>query len=366
MQFVYYGCLSAGSTSLHRMRAIVRLGHTVLPVDSGEPRTGFRRRTLTQLNRVIQNLYARDMVSIGMVDPSSVNERILALTRDRRPQVVWLDKALDVRPDTLSAIRRDHPAAAIVGYSPDDMAQRFNRSFYFSATTHLYDAYFTTKSYGVSDLRSMGCPRVFFVGNGYDPDSHRPVELTEQERHAYGAPVAFIGSYEQERAQSLTRLGQAGIPVRIWGDGWGRLRGRAKGLQIEGRAVYEEEYAKVVSATKINLCFLRKANRDRQTTRSVELAACGGFMLAERTDEHADLFAEGREASFFGDDNELIDQCRHYLTHDEDRLRVARAGLARCISSGYSNDARMRDMLRHIAALPIRAGSSATGNRHVA
>ncbi len=110
----------------------------------------------------------------------------------------------------------------------------------------------------------------------------------------------------------------------------------------------------MVSATKINLCFLRKANRDKQTTRSIELPACGGFMMAERTTEHRDLFVEGREAAFFGDDRELIALCRYYLVHDDERERIAQAGLARCVSSGYSNDARMRGMLEQVARLPSR------------
>jgi hypothetical protein len=177
-----------------------------------------------------------------MFDTSHANARIRALARQHHTQLVWLDKALHIRPGTLSAIRRGNPHVLIVGYSPDDMAQRVNTSRHFGATIHLYDAYFTTKSYGVSELQSMGCPRAFFVGNAYDPESHRPIDLTDRERQTYGAAVAFIGTYEQQRATSVVRLCQAGIPVRVWGDGWGRLRGYVRDLRIEGRGVYGREY----------------------------------------------------------------------------------------------------------------------------
>ena len=112
----------------------------------------------------------------------------------------------------------------------------------------------------------------------------------------------------------------------------------------------ERHYASAISAFRINLCFLRKANRDRVTTRSVEIPACGGFMLAERTEEHLALFEEDVEAAYFSNDDELLDKARWYLAHEGARARVAEAGRRRCWSGSYTYERRLEEVLAHVGA----------------
>lgn len=80
----------------------------------------------------------------------------------------------------------------------------------------------------------------------------------------------------------------------------------------------------------------------------MEIPGCGGFMMAERTKEHQSLFEEDKEAVFFSSNEELLDKCRYYLLHEEERARIAAAGHQRCISSGYSNEVGIRNMLEMV------------------
>jgi len=104
-------------------------------------------------------------------------------------------------------------------------------------------------------------------------------------------------------------------------------------------------YTKGIAATRINLGFLRKENRDLQTDRSIEIPASGGFMLAEYSDEHARLFDDGKEAAFYSNPDEMVAKARYFLEHDAERAAIAAAGRARCLTDGYSHDERMRFML---------------------
>ena len=67
----------------------------------------------------------------------------------------------------------------------------------------MYDAFFTTKTYNVEELRALGCRQPLLIGNSYDPATHRPVAVSPAERDAYGGEVGFIGAWEAERAETL-------------------------------------------------------------------------------------------------------------------------------------------------------------------
>ena len=232
------------------------------------------------------------------------------------------------------------------------MANPVNQSVNFLRGLGLYDYYATTKTYGVEELRQMGVPQPLFSGNAYDPHTHHPIDLTPQEEQKFGCDVGFVGFFEADRANHIAFLAANGVPVRVCGESWLPFAATGKLLMPPQPAVYASDYTKALCGAKINLCFLRKMNRDRQTQRSVEIPACGAFMLAERTDEHLGLFEEGREAEYFASPQELLEKVKYYLAHSRERQQIAAAGRQRCLDSGYSYNDRLREILQHIFPAP--------------
>lgn len=351
LDILFVGPLRPGSTTLHRMTALQELGHRVQGVDTWHAPPP--RHPLALMDRLVARAYRQGSpLRPRYRDWADANQAMLAACRSSAWDLVWLDKGLTIEPATLAEVKRRDGRTRVVGYSPDDMLARHNHSRQFLDGLAWYDAFFTTKSYNVAELKALGCPAVFFVDNAYDPGTHRPVALTPSERQALGGEVGFIGSYEQERAASMRVLARDGIPIRVYGGNWTRRgRKRVPELAIEGRTMIANDYAKVICAFDINLHFLRKVNRDQQTTRSIEIPACGKLMLAERTPEHLALFEDGVEAVFFDSDDELLDKTRYYLKHPALADQIGQAGRARCLRCGYSNHQRVRQMLKIVSQL---------------
>ena len=350
MKILYVGPLRSGTTSAQRLRALRELGHEIKGVETeSRPQSA---SLLRNYDRILAKLFRMGLGTVSPPDRLQVTRAILEAAMDSAWDVLWLDKALMVGLATLQQFHSLCPAAVITGYSPDDMGSRHNQSRQFLQALPHYDVYFTTKSFGVAELGALGCPRAEFVGNAYDVHVHRPLEVTKAERTLLGAPVGFIGTGELERAKSCAFLAEQGIPVKVWGDRWDEFQRRTRGkFTVGGRSRYGDDYVKTICAFDINLCFLRKINRDFQTQRSVEIPACGAFILAERTQEHLALFEEGKEAEFFSSNEELLRKVRYYLEHPLERRAVADAGRKRCLSSGYSYHERLKAMLARVETI---------------
>jgi spore maturation protein CgeB len=339
-RILFVGPLVEGSTSLQRCQTFRRMGHEVLAVDELPP--PWSRVALTLPYRAFHRLG-------GPHDLAGVNRQLRAVDAGFTPHLVWIEKGLTIEAATLRALRERWPQTVMLNYSGDDMFNPRNQSRQWRSCLRLYDLHVTTKNHNLPELRDAGARDVFHVDKAFDPLVHRPMPVTREVRARFGGDIGFIGWPEAERAASMLHLARHGIPVRVWGP-WERLRLSHPNLRIEGRPLWSDDYASALSAFRINLCFLRKGNRDRHTTRSVEIPACGGFMLAERTEEHLALFEEDVEAVYFSSDDELLDKVRWYLAHEADRARIAAAGQRRCWSGGYTYERRLEQVLAHLAS----------------
>lgn len=344
LRILYVGTLNEGGTCVQRMRTLIRLGHEVTPIDKVPGALAARRLTFPW--RVRNRLF-------GARDESQANERMLRLPGALSPDILWIDKGLTIRPETLLALRARWPEMLTLSYAGDDMFNPRNQSPQWRGCLPLHDLHVTTKSFNVQELLAAGARDVVFTGKGFSPEVHRPLPVSDADRIRFGGTVGFIGWPERERERSMRHLARHGIDVRVWGP-WPKWKS-ALNLRVEGEPLWSDDYARAIAAFDINLCFLRKVNRDRHTTRSVEIPACGGFMLGERTEEHEALFAEGIEADYFGSDEEMLAKVKLHLAHPEERRRMAAAALARCHRDGYSNAARLTTILEYCRSRRARA-----------
>jgi hypothetical protein len=207
--------------------------------------------------------------------------------------------------------------------------------------------HFVQRGCNVAELMNHGAKHVEMCYRSFDPTFHRKLNLDEYHYNKYRTKVGFIGSYEEERADSIAYLIDHGIELNIIGDGWEKSKHWHKIKPFyKGKAVYGDEYIKTINGMDVALHFLRKANRDQQDSRTFEILACGTFMLAERTNVQLEFFDEGVDAEYFGSNEELLQKLNFYLTHPKEREQIALAGFNKINTNRHNHQSRLEDILK--------------------
>ena len=340
---------SGFNTCIQRINAFKKLGAEVEVIDTTNSTGGvsFTNKYISK----IRNVLFRLGVPIDVFTDKTTLKLILNNKKLNECNFLWLDKILDLDGADLKVIKNHKKNGIIVGFSPDDMNGRHNQTQQFLRALPNYDLYVTTKSYNTSELKDRGVKNVYYMENGYCSDEFYQVQTSCDDELLFGGDIGFIGTYEKERADSMMYLVNNGLKVRIWGAGWEKFKSKHPNLRIENNILTHKNFSIACNAFKINLGFLRKSNRDLQTTRSIEIPGAGGFMLAERTVEHMRLFNEGEEAEFFDSNEELLHKCKYYLKNDNKRKFIAKNGQKKCIDLKYNYEGRLEKLLEYIGWL---------------
>ncbi len=337
---LFVGDMDQRGRSYQRYKMFTRLVNSVYKINSVRAKNNYEAKA---------NIIDRILWKIGLpIDNTGCNNKILDAVSRFSFDMIWIEKGNTIWPNTIKKLRQLN--VPIISFSEDDMYSRHNRSLFYTYGLKYYDLAVTTKSYNVSELKELGARNTYFVNNTYFSDYHKVPTYHEDEFSKYNNDVVFVGTYENDRAEILEFLIDKGIDVKIWGNGWNRFKYKD---HIMGSGIYGNEYIKTICGAKIALCFLRKKNRDRQTTRSVEIPACKGFMLAERTDEHLSLFDEGKEAEYFSTRDELVKKIEYYLNNHIRREEIRELGYIRA-TNNYNADVIFMRLLDNINDLYIR------------
>lgn len=335
-RITYVGDLWHGGTCRERMLALEELGHEIVPVDV--------RPYYMRANPVVRVLAGRARWGPVL---AALNRDLCASAQAHRTDWLWVDKGVWVYPETLTVFR-EAGNRLLVHYTPDP-AILFHRSRHFMRGLPLYDVVVTNKRYELELYRKHGARHVIWSCTAFSHGIFRPVELSPEDHARYDCNVVFVGHCEPHYVKRIESAARAVEGVAVWGR-WERVLPANPWLRSvwRGSGVWHEEYLKTLKCAKIGLGLLTRLAPDMATTRSMEIPAAGTFMLAERTDEHLALFEEDVEAAYFDSDEEMADKLRFYLAHDEARQRIAAAGHRRCMTSGYSYQDRIRQLVEQL------------------
>lgn len=244
----------------------------------------------------------------------------------------------------IDAIRR--LGTAVVNYSCDDPWNRKLGSKWHFDSLPAYDLVFTTRRANIEDLRRLGCADVRYLPFGYDREVFNSPARADD---GVEPDVLFVGTGDRDRAEFMSEFAESGLRLALVGGYWDRvphLKRFALGVKSP------REICALTAAAKVNLCLVRRANRDGHVMRSFEIPAIGGCMLAEDTAEHRDIFgADGDCVHYFKAPRDAAELARGLIEAPAERRRMSAVLRDRVGSERNSYRARLATMLQAATAL---------------
>ncbi len=316
-------------TALHRAEAIQRLGHTLIHL--------VQQPDWLQTDIGTRYIFQTSALGLQRALKNYLSEAIA----NQRFDLIWVDQGAFYGHEVVSFLKGF--GVPVVCYLLDDPfaeGVRWRRFIKFRAAARLYDLVIVPRVCNLAELKGIGVKRTFLQIFTADEVYHAPPVVSDKDRQRLSSEVCMIGSYFPERGEFALDLIRLGVPLSIWGPNWHKFpKASLLGEHLRGGNLDENtDYAKGIALSKLALCLPSRQNRDQMTSRSSEIPAVGGLLVAERSLQHQEMYRDGDEAVFFDDAASCAAICKALLADPERRERIRLGGMARVRRSGYYNE----------------------------
>lgn len=119
-------------------------------------------------------------------------------------------------------------------------------------------------------------------------------------------------------------------------------------LRNHGTADYYSEMPLVFKKSRINLNISLRSIKSGIPLRAFDIMGSGGFLLSNYQEDFLENFTPGVDFEYYESERDLLQKIEYYLTHEEERLAIAKNGHDQVAATHTYRD-RVREML---AGLP--------------
>ncbi len=193
--------------------------------------------------------------------------------------------------------------------------------------------------YGKTDRAVLDCIRrtvpEFDLDNKYDIEDAAYFEILYLIRK-----IANI-----ERTCVLNILGEM-FPVTLYTNG-GTDVSMLPNVKVMPPVEPGKPLLKVYTCSKINLNISLKGIEGGTPQRVMDIMGAGGFMMTNYCAETAELFEEDKEIVMFKTPEELVEKSGYYLSHDEEREKIAKAGYEKVLNC-YTYEKKLKRLMEWV------------------
>lgn len=213
----------------------------------------------------------------------------------------------------------------VVNFSTDDPWNPNLSAPWFIETLPTYDVVFTPRQRNMGDFKRCGVMHIRYLPFGYDPEAHKPgrvdIKNADRDLSLQQSDVLFVGGCDADRLPLISALAEAGFRLALFGGYWNE---HAETRRFARGIASQDAIREATSLAAINLCLVRRANRDEHVMRSFEAAAIGGCILAEDTPDHRGLFGPDNLAvRYFTTVNDLVSSVKELVGDQARREEMA-------------------------------------------
>lgn len=198
------------------------------------------------------------------------------------------------------------------------------------------------KVYGYNFIREVVTSELVTEFKKYLPGFYQFPDNYEKNEIAVVADLYLSTKVtEQERMRLLKRLSEQ-FSVDLY---TGSDTSSLPDVHNKGLARTYSDMPKIFRLSKINLNMTAKSIKTALPLRIWDILACGGFLLTNYQSEIPEYFEIGHDLETYSSEEELLEKCRYYLAHDEERMQIAKNGFQKAVEL-HSLEQRMGEMFQ--------------------
>lgn len=283
----------------------------------------------SSLKKTVKKIFhspAYQIPLVGSLENEKMNKSLLAKTKEFRPDILLVLMGETIFPETLEKIKKS--GVTTVNWFHDTVFASARKDF-IQKIPRYYDYFFIIDSEDVLNYIKIEARVVKTVPLACDPEVHKKIELSEEEKKKYRSDVCFVGSIFKGFKRKEMLADVSDFDLGIWGY-WTEKSPELKRCYRK-QHVYGEEAVKIYNASKIVLdmpssypTYAPEGKAFYVTPRVFEVPACGTLLLTHATSYLSRCYEIGKEMVPYKNGKELKEIIRYYLDHPEERKLIAK------------------------------------------